>query len=260
MRLQTAAAGTYSGSIDVIKKTIARNGPLGLYAGVGAPLVGVTPIFAVSFWGYDVGKTLVRRATPGSNENDDLTIGQMAAAGFFSAIPTTLLTAPFERVKVLLQIQDSGSGTGKKYNGSFDVIKQLYAEGGLRSVFRGSLATLARDGPGSAAYFATYEIVKKNLSKSSENGELSVGAVMIAGGTAGLAMWTAVFPLDTIKSQLQGGGPGTTLSGVIKGTYARGGIKGFFPGLGPAMARAYPANAATFVGVELAQKFMDKLF
>ncbi|KAJ3521687.1 hypothetical protein NM688_g8983 [Phlebia brevispora] len=49
-RLQTAAPGTYTGAIDVVKKTIARDGATGLYRGVIPPLLGVTPIFAVSFW------------------------------------------------------------------------------------------------------------------------------------------------------------------------------------------------------------------
>ena len=44
VRLQTAEKGVYSGAMDVVRKTIAREGPRGLYAGVSAPLVGVTPM------------------------------------------------------------------------------------------------------------------------------------------------------------------------------------------------------------------------
>ena len=55
-----------------------------------------------------------------------------------------------ERAKVLLQVQGQGGGQ-KKYKGVFDVFKVLYREGGVRSIFRGTGATLARDGPGSAA-------------------------------------------------------------------------------------------------------------
>lgn len=258
VRLQTTEKGVYSGAIDCVRKTIAREGPIrGLYAGVSAPLLGVTPMFAVSFWGYDVGKTLVRKLTPGSDPKTPLTTAQISAAGFFSAIPMTLITAPFERVKVLLQIQGQSSAP-PKYKGPLDVVRQLYVEGGVRSVFRGSLATLARDGPGSAAYFATYEIVKKKLTP--EGKDLSLGAIMTAGGLAGVSMWVLIFPVDTVKSMLQSGDGKLGLGGVVKQVYTRGGIKAFFPGLGPALARSFPANAATFLGVELAHKAMDKVF
>ncbi|KAL3264075.1 hypothetical protein ABHI18_001105 [Aspergillus niger] len=270
VRLQTAEKGVYSGAIDVVKRTVAREGlARGLYAGVSAPLVGVTPMFAVSFWGYDVGKTLVGKISEVRVENNtpQYTIGQISAAGFFSAIPMTLITAPFERVKVLLQIQGQNpppTGQKPKYSGGLDVVRQLYQEGGIRSVFRGSAMTLARDGPGSAAYFAAYEYIKRTLTpkdaQGNVTGELSMPAVLAAGGAAGIAMWIPVFPVDTIKSRLQSAPGRPTIGGTIRTVYANGGFKAFFPGFGPALARAVPANAATFAGVELAHQFMTKLF
>ncbi|KAI2715757.1 hypothetical protein CBS147354_7140 [Penicillium roqueforti] len=270
VRLQTAEKGVYSGAMDVVRKTVAREGlARGLYAGVSAPLVGVTPMFAVSFWGYDVGKTLVSKfsAVPVKNDTPQYSIAQISSAGFFSAIPMTLITAPFERVKVLLQIQGQkqlAPGEKPQYSGGLDVVRQLYKEGGVRSVFRGSAMTLARDGPGSAAYFAAYEYIKRSLTpKDAEGnvtGELSLSAVVCAGGAAGIAMWIPVFPVDTIKSRLQSAPGKPTMGGVIRSVYASGGLKAFFPGFGPALARAVPANAATFLGVELAHKGMKKLF
>lgn len=270
VRLQTAEKGVYTGAPDVVRKTIAREGMIrGLYAGVSAPLVGVTPMFAVSFWGYDMGKKLVEATTevPVKNNNPQYSIGQISAAGFFSAIPMTLITAPFERVKVLLQIQGQkqlAPGEKPKYSGGVDVVRQLYKEGGIRSVFRGSAMTLARDGPGSAAYFAAYEYIKRSLSPKDEQGnatgELSLPAVIAAGGAAGVAMWIPVFPIDTIKSRLQSAAGNPTIGGTIREVYGKGGIKAFFPGFGPALARAVPANAATFVGVELAHKAMKNMF
>ncbi|KAF9890153.1 carnitine transporter [Aspergillus nanangensis] len=270
VRMQTAEKGVYSGAMDVVRRTIAREGlARGLYAGVSAPLVGVTPMFAVSFWGYDVGKTLVSKFSTVRVENNtpQYTIGQISAAGFFSAIPMTLITAPFERVKVLLQIQGQNPpppGQKPKYSGGTDVVRQLYKEGGIRSVFRGSAMTLARDGPGSAAYFAAYEYIKRTLTPKDANGnvtgELSMPAVLAAGGAAGIAMWIPVFPVDTIKSRIQSAPGRPTIGGTIRAVYASGGIKAFFPGFGPALARAVPANAATFAGVELAHNFMKKMF
>jgi len=50
VRLQTAEKGVYTGALDVVKNSLARDGFKGLYRGVSAPLIGVTPMFAVSFW------------------------------------------------------------------------------------------------------------------------------------------------------------------------------------------------------------------
>jgi solute carrier family 25 carnitine/acylcarnitine transporter 20/29 len=120
----------------------------------------------------------------------------VTAAGFFSAIPATLIAAPVERAKVLLQVQGQG-GSGKQYSGVLDVVGKLYKEGGIRSIFRGTFATLARDGPGSAAYFAAYEVAKKKLTPAGkEPGDLDLGAVVMAGGLAGVAMWSIAIPPD----------------------------------------------------------------
>ncbi|KAI1291056.1 mitochondrial carrier domain-containing protein [Xylaria venustula] len=267
VRMQTAEKGVYSSAVDVVRKSVARDGlRRGLYAGVSAPLVGVTPMFAVSFWGYDLGKQIVTSLSPPSPDGT-LSIAQISTAGFFSAIPMTAITAPFERVKVILQVQGQRLKPGEKpkYNGGLDVVRQLYAEGGFRSVFRGSAATLARDGPGSAAYFAAYEYIKRRLTPrdpatGKPQGELSLLAVTAAGGAAGVAMWIPVFPVDTVKSRLQTAEGNVSLSSVVRELYARGGVKAFFPGFGPALARAVPANAATFLGVELAHQAMRKAF
>ena len=99
-------------------------------------------------------KLLILAATP-NRKDSTLSTSEIAAAGFMSAIPTTLVAAPVERAKVLLQIQGQGKIT-TQYKGVFDVLRHLYKEGGIRSVFRGSVATVIRDGPGSAAFVAYF--------------------------------------------------------------------------------------------------------
>jgi len=144
-----------------------------------------------------------------------MTLPQYAAAGFFSAIPMTAITAPFERIKIVLQIQGQQAQQGgqKQYTGGLDALKGIYKEGGLRSgmsslpiimwsdrtyglVFRGSVATLARDGPGSAAYFAVYEYTKRKLTP--EGQALSLPAIIMAGGLAG------IIPLLTLELMFRG--------------------------------------------------------
>lgn len=223
-----------------VRNILATSGPLGLYRGVMPPLVGVTPIFAVSFWGYDTGRTLVLLIT--GVESSNFSIAHTLAAGFFSAIPTTALTAPFERIKVVLQ-------TLKTETSMVGATREILRTGGLPSLFKGSLATLARDGPGLAIYFAVYEVLKQKWSTPGQ--DLLILAVMGAGGFAGVGMWISIYPFDTIKLQQQLSLVKVLMSGVAKQIMAKQGIKGFFPGIGPALARLFPANAACFLGVEL---------
>lgn len=231
--------------------TMLANSVKGFYKGVIPPLLGVTPIFAVSFWGYDVGKRIVSR---GEAVGTGLTTSQMATAGFISAIPTTLVMAPTERIKVVLQTSSSNSFVG--------AAKRLVQEGGVQSLFKGSLATLARDGPGSALYFASYEACKKMLNGNAPPGdEINITNVCISGGVAGMSMWLVVFPIDTIKTKLQASATQhrQSMAEATREIYrTRGGIKGFFPGLGPALLRSFPANAATFLGVELTHSLFKK--
>ena len=67
---------------------------------------------------------------------------QLFNAGCLAGVATTVIMAPGERIKCLLQIQ-ADAGT-KKYAGPMDCAKQLYREGGIRSVYKGTGATLLR--------------------------------------------------------------------------------------------------------------------
>ena len=46
-----------------------------------------------------------------------------------------------------------------------------------------------------ASYFAAYEVTKKRLTPA-DSTDLSLSAVILAGGTAGVAMWTIAIPPD----------------------------------------------------------------
>lgn len=149
VRMQTGGGGG-AGTLKLLQTTFASEGVTGLYRGVSAPIIAIAPVFAVCFWGYDMGKRVVRAVSvsPNSSPNDPLTISQLSVAGALSAIPTTAIMAPSERIKCLLQVQanEIAKGGVAKYTGVTDCAVQVYKEGGLRSVFKGSFATVSKRG------------------------------------------------------------------------------------------------------------------
>lgn len=261
VKLQTSTE--YKNGLDVVKKTLASEGIRGLYRGMLTPLVFVTPLYAMVFWGYDLGQKIIRfsKGIPAtSSTTEKLSLTENSIAGGISAIPATALMTPIERIKVILQTQKPDTVTGKMpYSGPLDVAKRLLREGGLRSLYRGTAATLLRDGPGSVAYFGVYEMLKQRFQKP---GEMNKAGILFAGGMAGVANWTVSIPPDVLKSRLQSAPEGTYkgMGDVFLKMMKEEGIGSFFKGIGPIMARAFPANAATFFGAELSFKFFDSLF
>lgn len=244
----------YGGTWDCFSKTIQKEGFRGLYKGMSAPLTGVAPIFAISFFGFGLGKKLIK-----SDENQVLTKPELFLAGAFSGIFTTSIMAPGERIKCLLQIQQGGNSP-QKYAGMVDCARQLYAEGGIRSIYKGSIATIIRDVPASGMYFMTYEWIKELLVPQDASAKIKLLGTIMAGGCAGIANWLVGMPADVLKSRLQTAPAGTYPKGmrdVFKELMEKEGATALYKGVTPVMIRAFPANAACFLGFELAIKFLD---
>jgi solute carrier family 25 carnitine/acylcarnitine transporter 20/29 len=254
--LKLAPGEAAPSAISMLTNTMKTEGMAGLYRGVAAPFVAISPIYAICFWGYDIGEKLIRAGT-GMLSADGLTMGQVCIAGGFSAIPTTALMAPTERLKILMQASPTGT-----YKGLVDCGVKTFAEGGVQSLMKGTVATLARDVPGSVAWFGGYEIVKRQVAsvQGVEVGELNPLWFMFSGGMAGVFNWLAILPIDTVKSRFQSSKPGeyTGIIDVYKSIVKEGGYGALYRGIGPAMLRAFPANAACFFGVEMAKKQLEK--
>ncbi|XP_031550349.1 mitochondrial carnitine/acylcarnitine carrier protein-like [Actinia tenebrosa] len=247
----------FIGTLDCALKTIRNEGFLGLYKGMGAPIVGVTPIFAICFWGFNMGKKLQMK-----DPTADPTYFEILNAGMFAGVCTTVIMAPGERVKCLLQIQQA-SGAEKKYGGPIDCIKKIHGESGIRGVYKGACATLLRDIPATGAYFLSYEYLLKQFTpEGGTRGDIGAHKILVAGGFAGMANWVAAIAQDVLKSRLQTAPEGTYPKGVrdvFRQLMKEEGPTALFRGLTPVMLRAFPANAACFLGYELSMRLFNYL-
>uniref|UniRef100_A0A0N4ZCK4 Congested-like trachea protein n=1 Tax=Parastrongyloides trichosuri TaxID=131310 RepID=A0A0N4ZCK4_PARTI len=246
----------FTGAFDCLKQTATKEGFFALYRGMAAPIVGVAPLFAVYFGGCAIGRKLQQ-----THPDQEMTFIQNFNSGALAGVMTTIVMVPGERIKCLLQVQNT-STSAVKYNGPLDVVKRLYAEGGIRSIYRGTFATLLRDIPASGAYLSVYEFLKKTFA-GNNNGQISPMATLAAGGFAGIANWSVCIPADVLKSRLQTAPEGKYpdgIRGVFKEVIREEGPKGLFKGFTPVMLRAFPANAACFFGYELAINGLNKIF
>jgi len=256
VRLQTAVKGAYNGVFDVLYQSVRIDGIRGIYRGISAPLVSITPICAVYFWGFEMGKDLAEMAGMTNPDGCISTAGLMFAGGF-SAIPGTCLMTPGDRVKVLLQAADS------KFKHPWAVCCHLWKSGGITAFYKGTSLTLLRDVPGSVIYYGGYELLKSKAAMIEGNdcSKLSTTSILICGGTAGCLGWMYGVAPDTIKSRIQSAAPGQYPGGaveVVREIFTKEGVLGIYRGLGAALMRAFPANAACFWGYEKAMGLLNQ--
>ena len=239
-------------ALGMLRGIFVKEGFSGLYRGVQAPLLAVTPAFAVSFWSFDLAGRFIREQAH-LEKDEEMSLGQVAMAGGFSGVPLAAIFGPTERIKCLMQV-DKG-----KYNGFLDCFFKVYQDGGIRSVFRGTMTTALRDVPGNAAYFGTYEFIKRLSCKLEGREKASIIGTLLAGGSAGIANWVVAIPIDAVKSRLQTA-PNGRYNGFVDAARTllkEDGPKALFRGLSPALMRAFPANAACLLGVETVKGLLE---
>lgn len=248
-----AAQNARVSTFGMLRGVFLKEGVPGLYRGVQAPLLAVTPAFAVSFWSYDVASRGIVEYSQLEKE-DQMTLSQVALAGGFSGLPLAAIIGPTERIKCLMQVDKS------KYSSFSDCLRQVYQEGGIRSVFRGTGSTALRDVPGNAAYFFAYEVVKRITCNLEGRDKASTFGTLIAGGCAGVMNWIVAIPFDTVKSRWQTAPAGRyhNLPHVLQTLLREEGPSALFRGISPALLRAFPANAACLCGVETVKSLLDQ--
>jgi solute carrier family 25 carnitine/acylcarnitine transporter 20/29 len=248
VRMQTIQSN--GSTFSAAKNIVIQDGFKGLYRGVTPVLTGTPPILAVNFWAYHVCQMFVYETMVGKTFRSvsDLNLFQIGVAGSLAAIPSALLMAPAEQIKIRLQ-----TSANKALN-STQVIKTILKDSGPLGLFRGTFLTIARDVPGSFMYFLTYEAIKRQTKDT-----VPTIGILFGGGIAGMLNWTIAIPCDTLKSRIQSS-PNQRFWTVFQTLIKQDGISGLFRGLRPTLVRAFPASAAFFFGVEVSNSFMDKYF
>ena len=114
--------------------------------------------------------------------------------------------------------------------------------------------------PGYFFFFAAYELTRQALTPPGKTKE-EIGAVrtVVAGGVAGVTLWTLIFPADVIKSRLQMTGSTTPMLTMMKDIYKKEGMMALYNGLGPSIIRTFPATGALFLIYEYSKKWMNSI-
>ncbi|GAB5029414.1 mitochondrial ornithine transporter 1-like isoform x1 [Nannochloropsis oceanica] len=175
--------------------------------------------------------------------------------GGFTGIFTSAALCPSDVIKCKVQVSRAMLKTGETAMDAKEMLVHVLKQQGIKGLFVGLGAQFARDIPFYAFFFGTYELSLRTLKIYTSVPQEA--AYLIAGGLAGVAGWAAVMPIDMAKSIIQtSSNPKRLIPTMLDVSRARGPLA-LYSGLGVAIFRAFPANAALFLGYELARELLD---
>jgi solute carrier family 25 (adenine nucleotide translocator) protein 4/5/6/31 len=130
-----------------------------------------------------------------------------ALGGVSGAIAKTI-TAPIERVKLLIQTQDANprirSGEVPRYTGIVNCFARVGREQGLLAFWRGNFTNIIRYFPTQAFNFAFKDAIKQLFPRYDPKKEFGMFFLvqMASGGLAGAGSLCIVYPLDYARTRL----------------------------------------------------------
>jgi len=199
----------------------------------------------------------LKRAFPDTNNDEEgpPNLLKPFAMGAITGCCSATVLLPSEIIKAKTQISTERHITSQQ------IVRQMINKQGLRSLFVGFDGQLMRDSCFYAIFFGGYQLSCYTFQEfcPSMPDELNY---FLSGGIAGMGGWLFAMPFDVPKTNIQSRYEtkvfGSYFPELIKIAKQRG-IVGLFAGLGPTLIRAFPANAALFLGVESGKKFFDNL-
>ena len=112
------------------------------------------------------------------------------------------ISAPLERIKLLLQNQHILDSLEVKYKGNIDCTIRVFKEQGFLSFWRGNMANVVRYIPSFALNFSIKEYISGYLKKNSQSNSNKVLNNMISGfGAASLSI-IITYPLDFARTRI----------------------------------------------------------
>lgn len=252
-----------SSLVHAFRSVYDEAGLMGYYRGMISPLVSLTVLNTLNFSTYALNKSALGI--------DDINVYKTgfewrvgvagAAVGPFSS----LISTPFELIKTQMQLMSLNAlsvadKSTPNYNNSMQAAIYISREHGIAALYRAFAVNTLREMVFLSTYFTVYEHLK-SLQLNRANAYHQSVAVPLAGGIAGAVGWLVSFPLDCIKSNIQGTPmikdtttgkllPAKSGVQVLRHLLATKGVLGLYSGVIPSILRAFIVSSSRFSAYE----------
>ncbi|CAE7211334.1 unnamed protein product, partial [Symbiodinium sp. KB8] len=209
----------------------------------GVPKESMLLVLVVEFASLETSRADFSPTMAGKDSSMQAFVMDFMLGGVSGAVSKTL-TAPIERVKLVVQTQDANpkirSGEVPRYTGMLDCAQRIMKEQGFKRFWDGNLTNCIRYFPTQAFNLAFKDTFKKMFPKYNPKTEFwqFFGSNLVSGGLAAAASMTIVYPLDYARTRLASdvGSGKKTFSGlgdcIVKTTQGPGGFFALYTGFG----------------------------
>jgi len=167
--------GHRAGFRQLLRNTLADQGIIGLYRGVGPTLLGILPYAGLKFYSYQSMKIAFQQrqgvaaaaaGAPSSDRPAKLPVPIMLLFGGVSGLVAQTVTYPLDLIRRRQQV-DSMLRTRGTRDGhartSLVVLRSIIAEHGMKGLFRGVSINYIKAVPSTAIGFTVYDQLKSYL-------------------------------------------------------------------------------------------------
>ncbi|KAK3163097.1 hypothetical protein QOZ80_1BG0097580 [Eleusine coracana subsp. coracana] len=239
-RLQAAAAPGAT-SWQVFLDILRADGPLGLYRGLSAVILGSASSSAIYFGTCELAKSLLRPHLP------PFLVPPLAGAS--GNVSSSAIMVPKELITQRLQ---SGAAKGR----SWQVLLQILHNDGFVGLYAGYAATLLRNLPAGVLSYSSFEYLKAFTLNKRNKESLTPGESVLCGALAGAISAALTTPLDVVKTRLMtrvGTQGSRTVLGTMREVVAEEGLMGLSRGIGPRVLHSACFAAIGYCAFETAR-------
>ncbi|CAF1139805.1 unnamed protein product [Rotaria sordida] len=167
-----------------------------------------------------------------------------------AGVMTVSLVNPIWVIKTRMCLQYSHSTTNIHYKNMFDCIKKMYKFEGIKGFYKGLVPGIFGTIHGTVQ-FVSYEHMKDFYIKTFHTTDFSTPIILTFSALSKLIAVSTTYPYQVVRTRLQDQHQQYNgVIDVIKKTYKRESIGGFYKGMIPSLYRVVPACCITFVVYE----------
>lgn len=239
-------------------------GTRALFRGLGPNLLGIVPARSINFFCYGTGKRVLSDAFCDGKENAMVHLSAAAFAG----VVTSTATNPIWLIKTRLQLDKAHDVAQRQYTNSFDCLKKVMRQEGIRGLYKGLTASYLGVSE-SVIQWTTYEyfkgIIARRTIRRKQQGlpdNTTMDNVIEwagkLGGAAGAKLVAAciAYPHEVVRTRLRQSPPDgrpkyTGLAQCFKLVLREEGIGALYGGMTAHLIRVVPNAAILFGTYEL---------